>query len=331
MSLQHQTGVKKETTYGTAVVVDRFFEVNSGAPAKVETGRSVSAGLRRGQRVVRKDRAVPYVLGATLTRELDVLNSGFGFWLEHMLGAVATTGPADTTAYTHTGTIDDLEGTSFTYQENVPLGASGNTDQAFTYEGGKIAKWTLSCETEGLLVASFDMVFEDYTTATALATASYPAAATVPLSWADASATIGGTSVPVTKWSVSCDNKLKTDRHYLANGTRRSEPVEEDLREITVEVECDWSALTQWNRHVSEVVADNYAAIILSAKAPTLIAGAATTYPELRIDLDAVRFDDVDPDTIGPGMTMQTIKGVATDNGTDEPIEVRYVTVDTTP
>lgn len=321
-----QLGVRRETVYGTAVVVDRFFEFNS-ENISLEVGRSVSEGFRTNQRVSRADRVVPYIKGASGSIELDVLSKGFGFWLEHMLGTVATAGPV-TGAYTHTGTLGDLEGKSFTMQVDHRLGASGTTSQPFTWEGGKVGKWTLSCDKEGLLTFSADLMFEDERTATALATASYPTAAE-PLSWAGASLTIGGSSVPVTKWSVSCDNKLKGDRHYLANSTRRSEPVEEGLREITVDLECDWLNLTQYQRFASETAAGAHAAVVATARSATLIGGAL--FPQVTVTLDSVRFDKVEATVGGRDMMMQTISGVATDGGTNPPIQVAYQTSDVTP
>ena len=326
MPIISQLGAKKETTYGTAVTVDRFFEFTS-EKILLDTGRAESEGLRSGQRVARTDRFVPYVLGASGPISLEPASKGFGFWLEHMLGTVATAGPTDS-AYTHTGTVGDLWGDSFTMQVNRPLGPSGSTNQAFTWEGGKVTKWTLSCEKEGLLQFEADLIFEDEQTATALASASYPTA-TEPMSWARADCTIGGTGVPVTKWSVSCDNALKTDRHFLQGSTRRAQSAEEKMREITFSAECDWTDLTQYNRFKAETAAGTLALVVVTAKSPTLI--GATTYPGVTITLPAVRFDEPGPSVDGPGLMMQTVGGKVLSNGTDQPISVAYTTLDTTP
>lgn len=326
MPIVSQLGAKKETTYGTAVTVDRFFEFVSESIA-LETGRAESEGLRSGQRVARTDRFVPYILGAAGSVTIEPASKGFGFWLEHMLGTVATTGPTDS-AYTHTATVGDLWGKSFTLQVNRPLGPSGSTNQAFTWEGGKVTKWTLSCKTEGLLKFEVDLIFEDETTATALASASYPAS-TEALSWARADATIGGTAVPVTSWSVSCDNKLKTDRHFLASSTRRAQSAEEAMREITFSAECDWTDLTHYNRFRAETAAGTLASVVTTAKAPTLI--GATTYPGVTVTMPLVRFDEPGPTVDGPGLMMQTIGGKALTDGSQQPISVAYVTTDTTP
>jgi hypothetical protein len=159
MPISSQLGVKKEVTYGTAVTVDRFAEFLSES-MQLETGRAESKALRTGQRVQRSDRFIPYITGVSGSVELEPLSKGFGFWLEHMLGQVATTGPVDG-AYTHTASIATLCGKSFTMQANRPFGACGDTNQAFTWEGLKISKWELALDAEGLLTFSADLVGED--------------------------------------------------------------------------------------------------------------------------------------------------------------------------
>jgi hypothetical protein len=326
MPIVSQLGVKKETTYGTAVTVDRFFEYSSEG-IKLDTGRAVSEGLRSGQRVARTDRFVPYILGVSGPFKLEPASKGFGFWLEHMLGSVATAGPTDS-AYTHTGTVGDLWGKSFTAQVNRPLGPAGSTDQAFTFEGCKVVSWTLSCEKEGLLTFEVEIIGEDQSTGTALASASYPSSVEV-MSWARADCTIGGTAVPVTKWSVKVDNKLKTDRHFLQNSTRRAQSAEEGMREITFECEADWDSLTQYNRFKAETAAGTLASVVVTAKSPTLI--GATTYPGVTITMPNVRFDAVDATVDGPGLMMQAITGMGLSDGSAQPISVAYTTLDATP
>lgn len=324
MPINTQLGIGDESVYGTAVTVNRFFPFASESIAR-ETGRVQTKGRRTGQRVDRLDGRTPYTIGAAGSVEFPVYGRGFGVWLRHMLGSVATTGPVDT-AYTHTATVGPMS-SSFTAQVNRPFGAAGATNQPFTWSGGKVAKWELSCEAEGELTLKADLVFADESTATALATASYPASAEC-LTWVQAKATIGGTDIPVTKWSVSCDNKLKTDRLYLRENTRRREPVEEDHREITVELECDWDDLSHYDRFASATQAGLSAAFVLTAKANTVI--GASTYPGVTITMPAVSFDEVGANVDGAAMMQQSVKGLALDAGAGA-ISVAYVSADATP
>lgn len=325
MPLETQLGVKDESTYGTAVTVDRFQEFNSWS-VELEVGRVESAGLRSGHKVQRSDRFVPYKKGAAGSVEFEVLSKGFGFWLKHMLGTVGTSGPTDS-AYTHTGTIGSLYGGSFTAQVNKPFHPAG-TNQAFTYEGGKVAKWSLACDVDGLLIFSADLVFEDGTTATALASASYPASME-HLSWAGGAITIGGSSVPVTSFKVECDNGLDVERLKQRASTLRQEPTENTRREITWELEADFESLTQYNRFASATASGALAAIVATWTAPTLI--GASTYPSLAVTIDEARFDSFGAEISGPESLMQSLSGRGLYDDSNQPISVAYVTSDATP
>ena len=94
------------------------------------------------------------------------MNKGMGFWLKHMLPNVATTGAGP---YVHTATDPSNSsasiGKSFTAQLNYPFTPAG-TNQALTFSGGKVPKWSLSCDVDGMLVLSLDVWFASMTTAT---------------------------------------------------------------------------------------------------------------------------------------------------------------------
>lgn len=328
MSLNTQLGVKAESTWGTAVTVDRFFEYNSES-ITMETERIESKGLRASTLVQRSDRFVPVIKGAAGSIELEVLSKGFGFWLEQCLGTVGTTGPADTTAYTHTGTVGSLLGQGFTLQVNRPLHPAG-TNQAFTYEGGKVAKWSLYCDVDGLLMFSADLVFETGVTATALATASYPTAME-HLSWAGGAVTIDGTATPVESFKVEVDNGLMTDRYKLRSSTLRQEPVESNQREITWELVADFESLAQYNRAVTATATDTYEEIIATWTGPTLISGAASTYPSVQVKIDQARFDSVsDINESSTEPLKQTISGRGLYDGSTSPVTVIVVNGDST-
>jgi hypothetical protein len=325
----HQLGVKDETVYGTAVTVDTFFEPLPGDPIALETGRVESGSLRRGQVVMSADRFVPYRLGGSGSRSLEVLTHGFDWWLRHLLGAVDT--EADTPvagAEQHVGTLADLCGQSFTLQENVPMGACQDSDQAMTWAGGKVASWTLSCSTEGVLTLEVELLFSSLKTDTVLATASYPVGAEL-LSWASGRVQVDGAALPVTSWSVAVDNKLKSDRHRI-NGTGASpsfgrlEPITEEHRDIAVEFECDRTSLGLWQKFASATRAGALASFEVLTEGPAPITGS--TYPSLAIEVPALRIDDVPLGSLGLEEPMQSVSGVGRDNGTDEPITVTYVT-----
>src|SRR3990167_11023319 len=206
-----QLGLVQETTYGTAVTVTKFYEFNSES-IQSERGRVESRGQRPSQFAKRSDHFVTYQKGASGSIEMDVMSKGFGFLLKHMLGSISTSTVSDSN-YTHTATIGSHYGSFFTAQVNRPFHPAG-TDQAVTYAGGKVKSWKLSAAVEETLKASLDVDFQNEVTNVALASASYPTSQ-YPLTFVTGALTISGTAVPVTKFDLECDNKLKLDRNFI--------------------------------------------------------------------------------------------------------------------
>lgn len=324
-TLSAQLGVKDESTYGTPVTVDKFFEFTSEGIAP-DHQRIESKGLRATTRVLRQDRFMPNKKGAAGPVSMDVPTKGFGWWLKHMLGAVSS-GTITDSNYTHTATVASLLGDFFTLQLNRPFHPSG-TAQAFTYHGGKIPSWELGCEVDGNLTFTANCDFEDEDTSTGLATASYPTDFRI-FTFVGGSLLAGGSSLDITNLKVAGDNKLKTDRHFLRNSTLKKEPVEQDFRDITWEVGCDFDSLTQRNRFTAAAAASTYAAIVATFDGP--IAHGGATVPRLEITIPAARFDAASMNIGGPEPLTQSLSGMALDNGTDSPITITYRSTDATP
>ena len=325
MPLETQLGLKNEVTYGTAVTVDRFTEYNS---EKIVANRSriEYTGLRAGQRVQRSDRFVPINKGASGPIVLNPLSVGWGFWLVHMLGTVATGSTADSVT-PHTATIGSLVGDAFTAQANR-FEAGTATNRAFTWEGGKVASWELANDVDGLLTATYNCDFEDEKTGTALASASYPSGGEL-FSWAGGAVTIAGTGTPVTGVKIGCDNGQKLDRHHIRGTTLKRQPVENTQRMITWELTPDFETLVDYNRFVSNTAAGALATIVATWTAPTLVGTA--TYPIIQVTIDNARFDAADPSVSGPEMLMNPMSGRGLFDGTDSAITIVYTTADATP
>ena len=326
MPIETQLGTKNETTYGTAVTVDRFVPFLSES-IQPETFRTRTPGLRANKRTARTDEYVAGITGYAGSIELPVESLGFGIWLARSLGQVATSGPTGG-AYQHVGTIDpDACLPSFTMQVNRPFAPCAATDQAFTWEGGQVSSGELNVSVDEVVKFSAEIIAEDGTTGTSLAAASYPAGE--PLAWSKASLTVGGTTVPVTSFSLKCNNNLKTDRHYLQNSARRSQASRDDFPEVTVEFEADFGSLTQYNRFVAETAAGTRAALVFAATSVTAI--TTGVFPGVSVSLPAVDFTELSVAVEGTEMLMQSITGMVLDNGTDEPISFTYTSADSTP
>lgn len=321
-----QLGVKAESTYGTGVTVDRFYEFDSESLA-VEVGRVESSAIRAGSRAMRSDRRVPYIMGASGSFQMPVLSKGFGFWLAQCLGTVGTAGPAETSVYTHTGTIGSMTGDMFTAQVGVPQ-AGGGTITPKTATGGKVKSFELSCAAGEALSFSADCDFQTLEHTTALATASYPTG-TELLTFVGGSVTIASSAVAVRSFSVKVDNGLAIDRRFIRSNALKKEPVEAGHRKIDVELGLDFENTTQQDRILSATAAGAQAAVVLSCAGLGTI--GSTLKPTLTITIPVVMFDGDTPTVGGPDLVSESIKGMGLFNGTDSAISLAYQTTDSTP
>lgn len=318
-AMDFQLGVKDEVTFNTALTVDRFFEYSDEAfPIKGVAGRTEGSPFRTGSRARRSNRVVPYFDHAEGTFKFDVMNKGFGFWLKHMLPSVATTGAGP---YTHTateGTSSASIGKSFTAQLNYPLSPAG-TNQAVTFSGGKIPKWTLGCDVDGMLTLELEAWFASMTTATALATASYPTSMS-NFAWVHGAVTVGGTAFDITNINIEVDQGYDLERSQIRGNAAKKEPTPGALG-VSFGLEADFDSLTQWNRVHATSIASLSAAVVGTWTNGTDIITAT---------IPAARFDDI---AIGgdPGGATQSLTGVGEYDGTSSPITIAYTTTDTTP
>jgi hypothetical protein len=239
-----------------------------------------------------------------------------------------TSGPTDS-CYSHVGTVGSVKGNSFSAQINRPFNDS-ETDQPFSYEGGKVASWefTAAVGEDPKLRMTWD--FEDEKTDTALASVTYTSGLEM-LSWAHPSTgfTIAGSAVPITKFSLKCDMGLKLDRRYMRGSALKKEPIAAQFREFDWEVECDFDSLTQYNRFKAATNAAQYAALTFGIYAPTL--AGVSTYPSWSWTIPKGRFDQDDIENSGTDPSMQTLGGKVRYNGSNSPVTATVVNVQSTP
>jgi len=230
--LSGQLGLKAETTWGTAVTVDRFYEVVS-ENIQLNIDRSESKGIRSGQRVLRSDDWVAGVRKVTGPVVFELSTRNTALLLQHAFGTVTSmAGPTPGTV-----TPADLTGLGLTVQVGRPDVAG--TVIPYTFNGGKVASWELACSVGDIAQMTLDMVFKDQTTATALASASYTSGLGL-FSFVHGAVTLGGSTVNVRSLTLKGDNKLDAERFYLG-GTVTAEPLEAGQREYTFTMELDHS------------------------------------------------------------------------------------------
>lgn len=323
---KYQLSAVKETTYATPVTTTRFFEANNDT-IKPNFGRIDSQGLRPNTQALRSDRFVPYKLGADGDLVMEVGSKNFGFWLEHMVGTVASSAAVDGKT-THTGTWGSLLGKSFTLQHGMPFHPA-DTVQPFTFFGGKVAKWKLESKIDGLLMATLSCDFADFDTTTALATASYPTGIE-PFSFVGATVTIGGVAFEATDFAVDEDNALKLDRRYMrAGGAIKKEPVEQAWRVGTWSLSGDFTDMNQLNRVQAAAASGAVAQIVATWTGVGLI--GVSSVPTVTVTIPAARFDQGYPTVAGPTPLSQPLQGKVLFDGSASPVSIAYGTADATP
>jgi len=318
--LESQLGISLETVFGTFVAPTEFLEFNSETLAKT-IERIESAGVGRSTSLLRSDNWEPGKIEAGGTVELDVKTKGFNIILEQMFGAssIAQVGGGAVT-YDHTHTIADLMGTMATWQ--IGKVDTNGTIRPFSYIGCKVTEWELSNSIDEFLKLALTIDAKNETTSEALASSSY-ATGTQNLPFTGATITIGGSSYTIQNISIKGVNGTETDRYGIGSDTK-TEPVQEALREVTVEFELEFKDLTAYNLFINGAEAE----IVARWQANTAIEDSL--FPFLRVTLPACRFDGDTPQVDGTSRQMHTLRAKALNDGTNEPISVVYRTVDTT-
>ena len=316
-----QLGFKKETTWGTAVTVDRFLDMLSESiESEVETLGEVFLGQHNlttaAARTIEK--------GAAGDIEVPVMTKGMGGLFELMLGSVASAQVGGTAEYTHTFTQDTAghRGLGATVQVGRPM--NDGTVQPFTHAGSKVTGWELSLEANGSLVLTVSWAFATVATGTALASPSYVTgrsqfvAGNATLSW-------GGTDICVRQFTVSSDRDIDLER-YCTSSSVRKEPLLTGPIGYQVEAEGEFSSLAAYQ----DFVAGTQRELVIDIEGPQI---PTTSNPyKIVITFAAARLiDSATPTVEGPEILTQPLTFEALSNGSDPIIELVYHTDDVTP
>lgn len=339
-----QLGYVEETTVGTAVTVTKFAPFKSFKPTQGPK-TATSEGLRACAKAITDDRTVVVGRMASAESETEILNKGFGALLKSLIGgAPSATQIGTTTVYRQINTVLDMTGKALTVQAGFPESYGSATVRPYTYRGGKVTQWELTCSSDSGLVAlrqTWD--FFDYTNGTALATASYPSGVE-PFRWGgDGSTTyfqalIGGTvTTSAGRTTVASNsaikglrgvslkgtNSLRTDRDLAGGAGIKSEQLENGWRAYTVDLDCEFADRTQ----LQDLV-DAYTSVALQFewKTSTAINGQ---YPTLRVTYPIVKLTG-SPDISGPDLLSGKVTAAAyLDNtGTHPLMQIEYESTD---
>lgn len=174
MQMDCSVAIKKESVYGTAVTVDRFFETTSAAfEAKPEY--KPSAGHRPGKRAPRGSSVTLVKKSGSGSLELEASASGLGLLLEAAFGeSTITEVPTGTSVFQQVHTPTDTDYLpAYTVQIGTPL-LGGGAVQAATYKGAQCESIKFTGKAGDHLMVATEWMAKDYATDIAYQAPSYP-------------------------------------------------------------------------------------------------------------------------------------------------------------
>lgn len=313
-------GVADETTYGTIVPPNHFYEFLN-EKINLSIARVESTALRAGTRLQRSDHWAPGSIAAAGAVAMEMGTKGFGLLLKHAIGGPAvTTQPAvgtDPLVYNHTISPGDYP-VGFTAQVGRPNVAG--LVEPFTYSGCRVTDWSLGAQVGQLVSFGMTLAAQQEATATALAAVTYPTGQ--PLVYTGATVQIGGVAFDAKDFTLTAKNALAVNRYFLGRQTM-SQPLENAYRQITGKIDAEFIDFVAYQRFVSGAEA----VIILNFVGPII----STTKPfSLTLTMNC-RFDGNTPNVAGAEIVQQELDFKVVGNASATALTAVYQTTDVTP
>lgn len=322
-------GSGKETTYGTAVTVNRWYEFTEPKPFTPDRGIKQGVGIRPGARVARSARRVQTLKQATGDITIEAFSKGLGLLLEACTGTSTSTLVSGATYQQNHNLADSL--TSHTIQFGVP-NANG-TIRPITFAGSVVSAFEIGGAVGDIATLKTTWDARSWTTATAYTTPSYPTGGnlftvedatifagtyTAATSTALASATTPVAGVKDFKLSV--DNAIIADRFFAGASGLKDKPLP-GLRLPSVEMNVEYQDNTLWDAFE----ADTDLTLVVTLSAGALGVGNET----IQIALPCLRLDGDLPEGGPDVVASQAIKLSVMDNLTNPPLVISTRTSDT--
>lgn len=340
--LDHQLGLKKETTWNTPVTVDRFYEWLPGNGLNWDPMVVQGKGLHVGSQVDRGGRRVGLVGKGSGKTVIELASKSMGTLLEGCWGTgVSTLADASTTyQQLFTAVITGTYLNGYTLQEGIVYPGTTTNVDAYTYSGCTVKSFEIDMPSDGIGTLSVEWDARSLATGTALATASYVSAPTlyagglpatgamtyggtltVPTTTVLASVA-SGTAVAIKKWTLTVNNNVDDARDVIGG---RNQPTV-GLREIKLKATVEYDTTTGSVFRDAQINQSGAAILIDATTAESLSTGTA----ELQLALPACYVDDGAIPVPSEGATVTTdITFSVLDNLTDVPAYMVLRTADT--
>jgi hypothetical protein len=269
-------GAKKETTWGTAVVVDRMWPVMDvspeGGPEHID-----GEGMYAGELYPQVEEAVLGDETYKIKTQMQMYDHSQGLLFEAMLGAASSTGSGP---YTREFTsADPLP--SYTLQE-VLIDATG-TPRARTWAGCVVESWEIKIEAGKIVQVAINWSAKSMVTNIAAAVNAIPATLVPVHASRHLALTAYGSSLAAKSLTLSGDNKLTyDDRRFIGSTQIGARQVSSEAREVTGDAMLEFAdAFTWWGRVVAGTFGAFQAVVTVGANTVTFDAPKIKTLGEM--------------------------------------------------
>lgn len=334
--LDAQIGFASESTWGTAVTVTRFLEFNSES-LKFEPTWLEPTGLRVGTKYKRVARVRQSRKSVSGDVNLEIATLGMGLLVKHMLAStVTTTTLISGSAYKQVHVPGDFRSLGLTCQVGRPEPGTG-TVRPHTFAGIKVNSWEFSLEDNAIPNLTLTVDGRSETTATALATASYLANATV-FDFSQATLKLGGTpttasgettisggiavATVIRSISVSGEAPKANERFGLGNAGLKSEQLENDTPTVTGSLAAEFS-----KTELYDVFQANTTTALQLDLTGAAIGGSNFLFS---IILPAVKLKAAAPAVGGPDIVQMSTDFEAYSNEVDPVIQIKIISTEST-
>lgn len=318
--------IGEESAYGSvASTLTRAYDFDEHS-LSFDKQTANGKGLRNGALVRRSSRRVVVATQAGGDITMDLASKGLGLLLKHALGAATIAQQGVTTAFLQTFTPAALTGKSLTVQAGIP-DVTG-TQHVYNYLGAKVTAWEIGVDNRDIAKLKLSLDAKDCDPAATPVTPNYTLAdAANVFHFAESGLYVAGSGTPVIgnpKFTVKGTNALKTDRFHTGAAGKKAEPIDNDFRNYTVELDTEYIDQATWvARHFSDATF----ALVAQFVGPLI---ASTYYETLKVTVPAVRINTASPPSVsGPDVEDESLTIEVLDDGTNPPIKIEYTSTDT--
>lgn len=325
--LAASVGLKKETTWGTRVAPDVFFEFISEGSVRNQRYLE-SRQLRAGRFFQSGPRRVLTTRDAQFSISGEVPNQGFGHIIDLLHGNTVTpVQQGATTAYLQTHNLTGDPTKSVTAQVGKP--DVGGTVRPFEYTGSMISGFTLSCDVDGWLTFNMTCDSADEDTGQTLATPSYAtnlAGFNFQQCVVTVNSIVQNDTTGALARSMSLDLSLPraNERFGLRSTATKLKPILNDYTPGSGSLGMEFKALTQYALYTAGTKVP-----IVFAFTGSDLAGTAIFY-SLTITIASAQFTGSTPVVGGPDILAIDAPFQILDDGTNPPIKIEIMDIRST-